>query len=126
MRLRAFGGSSAYWGGKVATFDDVDFTARPWLAATGWPISPDDLACYYDRVSPYLNLGPNIYDERLWPLLGKSPFQPAIDPARLRTTFWQFARSRVDKLDMVRFGKEYLTVDNPDTEVLIDATVTPD
>ena len=124
MRLRAFGGSSAYWGGKVATFDDVDFTARPWLAAPGWPISPDELALYYDRVSPYLNLGPNIYDERLWPLLGKAPFQPAIDPAQLRTTFWQFARSRVDKLDMVRFGKEYLTVDNPDTEVLIDATVT--
>ena len=124
MRLRAFGGSSAYWGGKVATFDTVDFTARPWAPGTGWPISSDDLAPFYDRVSPYLNLGPNIYDERLWPLLDKAPFKPAIDPAKLRTTFWQFARSKVDKLDMVRFGKEYLDVDNPDTDVFIDATVT--
>ncbi len=124
MRLRAFGGSSAYWGGKVATFDAVDFTARPWAPGTGWPISPEDLAPYYDRTSPYLNLGPNIYDERLWPLLEKAPFDPPIDPTKLRTTFWQFARSKVDKLDMVRFGKEYIAVANPDTEVFIDATVT--
>ena len=124
MRLRAFGGSSAYWGGKVATFDEVDFTARAWAPGTGWPIPAEALAPYYDRVSPYLNLGPNIYDERLWPLLDKAPFQPAIDPAKLRTTFWQFARSKVDKLDMVRFGKEYLDIDNPDTDVIIDATVT--
>ena len=124
MRLRAFGGSSAYWGGKVTTFDAVDFTAREWAPGTGWPISREELAPYFDRVTPYLNLGPNIYDDRLWPLLGKAPFEPAIDPAKLRTTFWQFARSRVDKLDMVRFGKEYLEVDNPDTDVLIDATVT--
>jgi len=123
MRLRAFGGSSAYWGGKVATFDAVDYTPRAWAPGTGWPITREELAPYFDRVSPYLNLGPNVYDERLWSLLGKAPFEPPIDPAKLRTTFWQFARSKVDKLDMVRFGKEYLDVDNPDTEIFIDATV---
>jgi choline dehydrogenase-like flavoprotein len=124
MRLRSFGGSSAYWGGKVATFEPVDFAERSWVPDSGWPISYETLSPYFDRAGEVLNLGPNIYDARLWPLLGKKEFLPAIDPGKLKTTFWQFARSRVDKLDMVRFGKEYRALDAPNVRVLLNATVT--
>lgn len=124
MRLRAFGGSSAYWGGKVSTFAPIDFAPRAWVPHSGWPIDPAILDSYVDRAGIILNLGPNVYTDALWPILGKTPFAPPIDPAKLEDTFWQFARSRVDKLDMVRFGKEYLDLDAPDIRVLIDATVT--
>jgi choline dehydrogenase-like flavoprotein len=124
MRLRAFGGSSAYWGGKVATFDRIDFARRDWVPNSGWPLPYDELSPYFLRAGEVLNLGPNVYDDGLWPLLGKAEFSPPIDPARLRTTFWQFARSRIDKLDMVRFGKEYRKFPAPNVRVLINATVT--
>jgi choline dehydrogenase-like flavoprotein len=124
MRLRAFGGSSAYWGGKVATFERIDFAQRDWVPNSGWPLSYDELSPYFARAGEVLNLGPNVYDDGLWSLLGKPEFSPPIDPAKLRTIFWQFARSSVDKLDMVRFGKEYIKFSAPNVRVLINATVT--
>ena len=50
--------------------------------------------------------------------------QPQFDPRLLKSFFWQFARSRVDHLDVLRFGREFMTVDSANVQVLLNATVT--
>ncbi len=49
-RLRRFGGTtSGDWGGGCTPLGDLDFTARPWVSFSEWPISKDELRPYYER-----------------------------------------------------------------------------
>jgi len=49
-RLRRFGGTtSGDWGGGCTPLGDLDFTARPWVSFSEWPISKDELLPYYER-----------------------------------------------------------------------------
>jgi choline dehydrogenase-like flavoprotein len=89
------------------------------------------LAPFIDRAADILNLGPNCYDEKLWDLIGISPPQPRLDSERLRSFFWQFARDRIDQLDIMRFGREFATLRADNVRVLVNATarqieLTPD
>ncbi|MEO1189384.1 MAG: hypothetical protein AAFW60_09955, partial [Pseudomonadota bacterium] len=59
-RLRFLGGSSNHWSGHSMRLVPIDFEKRDWMAWSGWPISYDDVAPYYDRVQPYFEL----HDER--------------------------------------------------------------
>ena len=68
--------------------DAIDFEPRPWVPYSGWPFPKTTLDPYYARVQRQLELGPFVYDEAAWGLLGVEP--PAFDPARVRTAFWQF------------------------------------
>jgi len=124
VRCRVLGGSSHAWTGKSAAFDQVDFAAREWVPYSGWPFGLETLGPYLDRAGEVLNLGPNCYDDRLWELMGLTPPQPQLDPTVLKSFFWQFARSRSDKLDYLRFGPEFITSDAPNVRVLLNATVT--
>ena len=123
VRLRGIGGSSAYWGGKVATFDPVDFEARSWIPHSGWPISRDSLAPHLERARDVLNLGPHVYDEGLWSLLDKTKPTPDFKDSKIQSTFWQFARSQVNKLDMIRFARDIGALDT-NIRILTNATVT--
>jgi choline dehydrogenase-like flavoprotein len=76
-----------------------------------------------DRATDVLNLGPNINDDDLWDMIGVKPPQPQIDPAILRSFFWQFARSRVGYLDVMRFGQEFTKFKASNVRVLLNATV---
>jgi len=124
LRCRVLGGASHAWAGKSAAFEDMDFMARPWVPNSGWPFGKEALLPYLDRAAEALNLGPNYYDDRLWKLIGIDPPQPEFDPKLLRSFFWQFARSRVDKMDIIRFGREFITADAPNVRVFLNATVT--
>lgn len=124
VRCRGLGGSTWAWAGKSAAFDDTDFAQRDWVPHSGWPIGRDELDPYLDRAAGVLNLGPNCYDDRLWELMGVAPPKPHLDATRLRSFFWQFARSRLDPMDLMRFGPEFLTFDAPNVQVLLNATVT--
>jgi choline dehydrogenase-like flavoprotein len=124
VRCRVLGGSSHAWAGKSAAFDDVDFAVRDWVPYSGWPFGLETLRLYLDRAAEVLNLGPNCYDDSLWELIGIIPPQPQLDSSLLKSFFWQFARSRIDKLDLMRFGPEFLTADAPNVSVLLNATVT--
>jgi choline dehydrogenase-like flavoprotein len=124
VRCRVLGGSTHAWVGKSAAFDDTDFAARSWVPHSGWPFELDVLAPYLNRAAEILNLGPNVYDDRLWDILGAKLPEPRLDPEVLRSFFWQFARSRIDKLDVMRFGREFLTFDAANVCVLTNATVT--
>jgi choline dehydrogenase-like flavoprotein len=124
VRCRVLGGSSHAWTGKSAAFDHVDFAAREWVPYSGWPFGLETLGPYLDRAANALNLGPNCYDDRLWELMRLTPPQPQLDPSLLKSFFWQFARSRSDKMDFLRFGPEFVTSDAPNVRVLLNATVT--
>ena len=47
-RLRYFGGSSNHWGGWCRPLDAYDFSPRKHVPLSGWPISREDLAPYYE------------------------------------------------------------------------------
>jgi choline dehydrogenase-like flavoprotein len=124
VRCRAFGGSTHAWAGKSAAFDAIDFAARPWVPHSGWPIAQAMLASYVDRAASVLNLGPNAYDETIWKLAGIRPPEPRLHAEGLQDFFWQFARSRIDQLDIMRFGREFATFQAKNVRVLLNATVT--
>lgn len=110
VRCRAFGGSTHAWAGKSAPFDELDFKARSWVPHSGWPIDHQHITPYLLRAIDVLNL---------------SPKQP---PGRfhkegLHSFYWQFARSRIDRLDIMRFGQEFLARRPANLHVLLDATV---
>jgi choline dehydrogenase-like flavoprotein len=123
VRCRVLGGSSHAWAGKSAAFGDSDFAVRTWVPYSGWPIGREVIDPYIDRAGEVLNLGPNCYDEGLWKLMGITPPQPQFDPKLLRSFFWQFARSRIDKMDIMRFGREFLAADASNMRILLNATV---
>jgi choline dehydrogenase-like flavoprotein len=123
VRCRALGGSTHTWAGKSAAFDSIDFAKRPWVPNSGWPIARETLNSYIDRAAEVLNLGPNCYDDALWKLIGIKPPEPRLDAETLRSFFWQFARSRIDHLDVMRFGREFVTFKANNVRVLLNATV---
>jgi choline dehydrogenase-like flavoprotein len=122
VRCRALGGSSHAWAGKSAAFDSIDFAERSWVPFSGWPIRHNSLAPYLDRAADVLNLGPNIYDDGLWKLISMTPPEPRLDDEGLRSFFWQFARSRLDHLDIMRFGREFLNFKASNVRILLNAT----
>lgn len=124
VQFRVLGGGTHAWAGKSAAFDAIDTQARAWVPHSGWPVSRADLDPYLDRAALRLNLGPNCYDDAFWRLAGKTQPQPALETGVLRDFFWQFARSRVDRFDIMRFGPEFLTEEAPNVRVLLNATVT--
>lgn len=124
VRHRVLGGSSHGWAGKCAAFDSIDFQRRPWVPHSGWPITLAELEPYIDRAAERLNLGPNVYSDRLWTLIRSKPPEPRLDPELLPSFFWQFARSRLDQLDLMRFGPEFVRERPGNVRVLLNATVT--
>ena len=124
VRCRVLGGASHAWAGKSAAFEEIDFRQRSWVPYSGWPFDRRTISPYVDRAADALNLGPNCYDDQLWKLIGIRPPQPQFDATLLQSFFWQFARSRVDRLDLMRFGREFVLSKAANVRVLLDATVT--
>lgn len=124
LRNRILGGSSHTWVGKCAAFDEMDYACRPWIPQSGWPISGTELAPYVDRAGDILNLGPNIYDERLRKFLHSPPEDSKFDPGLLRPFFWQFSYSRGSAKQPMRFAAEYCDLEAPNVQILTYATVT--
>ncbi|GAB5439616.1 MAG: GMC family oxidoreductase [Falsiruegeria mediterranea] len=124
VRCRGLGGSTQAWAGKSAPLDPIDYEARNWVPLSGWPMDRAELAPFIERASDLLNLGPRVYDERLWELLRRDPPTPSPENEALRTMFWQFARSRRQMTDIMRFGADF-QADLPEgVQVVTQATVT--
>ncbi|MBR0749935.1 GMC family oxidoreductase [Bradyrhizobium japonicum] len=122
VRCRGLGGSSQAWAGKCASFDAIDFRHRSWIPFSGWPVSEADLSSCMERAAERLNLGPNINDDRLWSVIGASSSEQTRSDLPLRNFFWQFARSRLDQFDAMRFGPDFAREAAPNIRVLINAT----
>jgi choline dehydrogenase-like flavoprotein len=65
-RTRYLGGSSNCWGGWCRPMDAIDYERRSWVAHSGWPFGPQELAPYYERAQVVLHLGINNYDAGYW------------------------------------------------------------
>lgn len=124
LRNRAVGGSTHTWVGKCAAFDEIDFARRAWLPGSGWPFDRRSLADALDRAAALLNLGPNIYDERLDGLLRSPPEKLGMDRGLLQPFFWQFSHSRERPGEPLRFRDEFAKTDAGNVETVINATVT--
>ncbi|MDF0602093.1 GMC family oxidoreductase [Psychromarinibacter sp. C21-152] len=124
VRCRGLGGSTAAWAGKSAAFDEIDYARRDWVPNSGWPLQPAELTGALDRAARLLNLGPNVYDDRLWELMQRPCPEPRPDPEVLRSYFWQFARSTIDPMDILRAGHEFLKDEPVPCRILTGATVT--
>jgi choline dehydrogenase-like flavoprotein len=64
---RALGGTSLLWGGRCVPFDAIDFALRPHVPFGVWPISAQEVAPWYDRAMPYLDVGEKRFSEPLSP-----------------------------------------------------------
>ena len=56
-------------------------------------------------------------------LEGIDPPRPELDSNLLRSFFWQFSRSRLDRIDVMRFGREFSVCKADNVRVLLNATV---
>ena len=104
VRCRGLGGSTQAWAGKSAPFDPIDFAQREWVENSGWPIAMEELASYIDEAGEILGLSP----------LGP---EPSFSSAGLRSFHWQFARSRTQHTDVMRFGEDLLA-ERPEVTLL--------
>ena len=76
-RVRALGGTTTLWGGRCVPFDPIDFTARPHIAHSGWPITHDELLPWYARANAYCEAGPFRYSAAE-ALAGAPPLVPGL------------------------------------------------
>ncbi|HJP69282.1 MAG TPA: GMC family oxidoreductase [Sphingomicrobium sp.] len=111
VRCRVLGGSTQAWAGKSSIFDEIDFRARAWVDHSGWPFDKAELAPYLKRALAALKLCP-------------ADPPTCFAAGDLASYYWQFARSRLDRLDVMRMGKEFVADKPAGVHVLIDATVT--
>ena len=124
VRNRIIGGSSHTWKGRCVSLDDIDFESRAWIPHSGWPIVPADIKPFLDRSRKYLGIGPNIYDDHLWKELGISSPRPRIDPALLKSQFWQSSRDERNSLEPTRFSRTIAEINAPNVRLLMHANIT--
>ena len=124
VRNRIVGGSSHTWSGRCAALNDIDFETRAWVPHSGWPIALPDLRSFLDRARKYLGIGPNIYDDELWNELKLSPPRPQINPAVLKSQFWQYSKGYHNPLAPVRFSSVIEAANSSNVSLLMHANVT--
>jgi choline dehydrogenase-like flavoprotein len=99
-RLHYFGGTSGHWGGMCSTFDNIDFEKRDWIENSGWPIKRDDIAAFYPRAHPILDLGPCEWDVKYWQKKIPSFVPLPLDEDAIWSKMWQFSAP-------TRFGTKF-------------------
>lgn len=128
VRNRIFGGSTQSWKGRCTSFSEADFALRDWVPNSGWPITMPEVEKYLDQAADYLELGPNIYDERLFDRLGVRP-PPDLDNGDLDTVFWQFSKNLEfpfgrPPYNPLQVGQQFLRNPPTNVRILVNATVT--
>ena len=94
------------------------------MSHSGWPLEHSELEKYLLLAARAMHLGPNVYDQRLWAMLGCDRADGEIDPQLIRSCFWQFSRDPDQSLDFLRFGPEFLKLQARNIQVFTNATVT--
>ncbi len=99
-RLHYFGGTSGHWGGMCSTFDNIDFEKRDWIENSGWPVKREDIAAFYPRAHPILDLGPCEWDLKYWQKEMPSFVPLPLDENVIWSKMWQFSAP-------TRFGTKF-------------------
>jgi choline dehydrogenase-like flavoprotein len=66
---RQVGGTSTIWGGRCVPYDPVDFTPRPFLGGSTWPIGYKEVEGYFQRACDWLVCGRAAFSTRELPHL---------------------------------------------------------
>ncbi|HEV2621411.1 MAG TPA: GMC oxidoreductase [Frateuria sp.] len=61
-RMRVFGGSCNLWGGGCMPLSALDLSPRDWVPHSGWPLSPAELAPYYQRARRFCGIETHALD----------------------------------------------------------------
>jgi choline dehydrogenase-like flavoprotein len=105
VRLRYLGGTTGHWAGYCRPVDPIAFEDRPWIPASGWPISREQLDPFYERAAEVIllpsasgelgaweeqDLGPPLLDDGVidtriiqinFPMLFGSVYRPDLEAA---------------------------------------------
>jgi choline dehydrogenase-like flavoprotein len=88
-RARQFGGTGTMWSGRCARLAAEDFSRRPWVAGSGWPLTQAELLPFYRRSEPFLQLTDLGFAERAGAAAGYDRLD--LDAAKLRPIYFQIA-----------------------------------
>lgn len=79
-RKRAIGGTSIAWGGQSLPFSPIDFEKKDWVAGSGWPLSFNEIAPYYDPANEFMQVDKLDFDGEIFELLKmkKIPFNNSL------------------------------------------------
>jgi choline dehydrogenase-like flavoprotein len=126
VRNRMLGGSSATWGGRCATLDEIDYEARDWVPFSGWPVCHEDMKPYLKRSAPHLGLtiGTGFTDDAFWTIAKRRRQMPKLDERLLVSFFWQFSKDANNPFDYMRFAKTLRGLARESVRVFVNATVT--
>lgn len=61
-RRRVFGGTTVAWGGRCIPLEPIDFSPRPWVPNSGWPVPYAEVRPYFDRAMELCEAGPFSFD----------------------------------------------------------------
>ncbi|MFT6713287.1 MAG: choline dehydrogenase-like flavoprotein [Planctomycetota bacterium] len=85
-RERVLGGASTTWSGLSSPMDPIEMEPRPWLEQSGWPMSPAELAVYYQGAADRYRFAPPVafdpkteHEAGLASIRAKGKFQPTWD-----------------------------------------------
>src|ERR1700740_1922547 len=59
---RQLGGTSSIWGGRCVPYDRVDFVERDVAPDSVWPVTYEDVQCYFEKASQWMLCGRSIFD----------------------------------------------------------------
>jgi GMC oxidoreductase/Pyridine nucleotide-disulphide oxidoreductase len=59
---RQLGGTSSIWGGRCVPYDRVDFVERDVAPDSAWPVTYEDVQCYFERACQWMLCGRSIFD----------------------------------------------------------------
>jgi hypothetical protein len=78
-RKRAIGGTTLAWGGQSLPFTSTDFNFRPWIENSGWPITYETIAPYYNDANTFMGIDTLNYHEDIFKRAKIK--DPGLDPA---------------------------------------------
>ena len=110
-------------GRKIGDLRRYRFCQARLGAEFGLAVQPSEPRALYRTRGRGPEFGPNIYDEKLWPLIGKNIKRPRLDSTKLRSFFWEFARSRLVAVSVMNLADEFRAQRADNVRTLINATV---
>ncbi len=59
---RQLGGTSSIWGGRCVPYDQVDFVERDIAPDSAWPVTYQDVQCYFEKACQWMLCGRSAFD----------------------------------------------------------------
>ncbi len=114
---RQLGGTSSIWGGRCVPYDRVDFVERDVAPDSAWPVTYQDVQCYFERACQWMLCGRSAFDINDLPHLPRHMIAGLEDGAVTTSTLERWSLP-------TDFGKVYFEDlrDTAGLRVITDAT----